>query len=62
MFSLVKKKTVEYLQSTLLSDCDFLVNAFCTRRGGASQDEYKSLNMSFREGDEIGRASCRERV
>jgi polyphenol oxidase len=52
MFSLVKKKTVEYLQSTLLSDCDFLVNAFCTRRGGASQDEYKSLNMSFREGDE----------
>jgi len=52
MFSLVKKKTIEYLQSTLLSDCDFLVNAFCTRRGGASQDEYKSLNMSFREGDE----------
>ena len=52
MFSLEKKNTIEYLQSNLLSDCDFLVSAFCTRRGGASQDEYKSLNMSFREGDE----------
>jgi polyphenol oxidase len=52
MFSLGKKKTIEYLQSPLLSNCDFLEHAFCTRRGGASQDEYKSLNMSFREGDE----------
>jgi YfiH family protein len=52
MFSLVKKKTIEYLQSDLLRNCDFLEHAFCTRRGGASQDEYKSLNMSFREGDE----------
>ncbi len=52
MFSLEKKKNIEYLQSPLLRNCDFLVNAFCTRRGGASQDEYKSLNMSFREGDE----------
>jgi len=52
MFSLEKKKTIEYLQSPLLSTCDFLEHAFCTRRGGASQDDYKSLNMSFREGDE----------
>jgi YfiH family protein len=52
MFSLEKKKTIEYLQSDLVRDCDFLEHAFCTRRGGASQDEYKSLNMSFREGDE----------
>ena len=52
MFSLQKKKTIEYLQSDLLSNCDFLVNAFCTRRGGASRDDYKSLNMGFREGDE----------
>ena len=52
MFSLGKKKTIEYLQSPLLSNCDFLEHAFCTRRGGASQDDYKSLNMSFREGDE----------
>jgi polyphenol oxidase len=52
MFSVQKKKTIEYLQSDLLSNCDFLEHAFCTRRGGASQDEYKSLNMSFREGDE----------
>jgi YfiH family protein len=52
MFSLEKKKTIEYLQSDLLRNCDFLEHAFCTRRGGASQDEYKSLNMSFREGDE----------
>jgi YfiH family protein len=52
MFSLGKKKNIEYLQSPLLSNCDFLEHAFCTRRGGASQDEYKSLNMSFRERDE----------
>jgi YfiH family protein len=55
MFSLGKKKTIEYLQSPLLSNCDFLEHAFCTRRGGSSQDEYKSLNMSFREGDEESR-------
>ena len=52
MFSLEKKKTIEYLQSDLFRSCDFLEHAFCTRRGGTSQDEYKSLNMSFREGDE----------
>lgn len=52
MLTLQKRKTIEYLQSPLLSDCDFLEHAFCTRRGGASQDDYKSLNMSFREGDE----------
>jgi YfiH family protein len=52
MLTLQKKKTIEYLQSSLLSNCDFLEHAFCTRRGGASQDDYKSLNMSFREGDE----------
>lgn len=52
MFSLQKRKTIEYWQSTLLNDCDFLVHAFCTRRGGASRDDYKSLNMSFGEGDE----------
>jgi YfiH family protein len=52
MFFLGKKKTIEYLQSPLLSNCDFLEHAFCTRRGGASRDDYKSLNMSFREGDE----------
>jgi YfiH family protein len=52
MFSLSKKNTVEYLHSPMLSDCDFLVHAFCTRHGGVSQDDYKSLNMSFREGDE----------
>ncbi len=52
MFSLSKKYTVEYLHSPMLSDCDFLVHAFGTRHGGVSQDDYKSLNMSFREGDE----------
>ena len=52
MFSLGKKKAIEYLQSPLLSNCDFLEHAFCARRGGTSRDDYKSLNMSFREGDE----------
>lgn len=52
MFSLVKKKSIEYMQSSIFSECDFLVHAFCNRRGGASEDDYASLNMSFREGDE----------
>jgi purine-nucleoside/S-methyl-5'-thioadenosine phosphorylase / adenosine deaminase len=52
MFILEKKKTIPYLQSPKLATCDFLLHAFCTREGGASQDDYKSLNMSFREGDE----------
>lgn len=52
MLTLQKKKSIEYLQSPLLSNCDFLEHAFCTRRGGASQEDYESLNMSFREGDE----------
>jgi YfiH family protein len=52
MLTLQKKKTIEYQQSDLFRNCDFLEHAFCTRRGGASQDDYKSLNMSFREGDE----------
>jgi polyphenol oxidase len=52
MFSLSKKNNIEYLQASVFSGCDFLTHAFCTRRGGVSQDDYKSLNMSFREGDE----------
>jgi hypothetical protein len=52
MFSFFKAGQIEYLQSSLLADCDFLTHAFCTRRGGVSQDDYESLNMSFKEGDE----------
>lgn len=52
MFSLDKKKSIAYLQSPKLAACEFLTHAFCTRLGGASQDDYKSMNMSFREGDE----------
>lgn len=52
MFVLEQKKNIPYLQSPVLAACEFLVHAFCTRAGGASQDDYKSLNMSFREGDE----------
>ncbi|MEE9912227.1 MAG: peptidoglycan editing factor PgeF [Deltaproteobacteria bacterium] len=52
MFSLEKKNSIAYLQAPLMKACDFLTHAFCTRIGGASRDDYKSLNMSFREGDE----------
>jgi hypothetical protein len=52
MFSFLKAGQIEYLQSSLLNECDFLIHAFCTRHGGVSQDDYKSLNMSFKEGDE----------
>ena len=52
MFSVSKKNSIAYLESPLLKSCDFLTHAFCTRVGGVSQDDYKSMNMSFQEGDE----------
>jgi YfiH family protein len=52
MFKHVRKNSIPYLQAEVFSECDFLTHAFCTRQGGGSRDEYSSLNMSFREGDE----------
>ena len=52
MFALEKKKTIPCLRAAKLAAYDFLVHAFCTRLGGVSEEDYKSLNMSFREGDE----------
>jgi polyphenol oxidase len=51
MFSLTKIHSIEYFESSLLGECDFLTHAFCTRRGGVSEDDYDSLNISFKEGD-----------
>lgn len=52
MFSLEKKNSIAYLQSPALKECEFLVHAFCMRSGGVSRNDYKSLNVSFKEGDE----------
>ena len=52
MFKSAKKNSIPYLQSAILGQCDFLDHAFCTRHGGVSQEDYKSLNVSYREGDE----------
>ncbi|MEN6623897.1 MAG: peptidoglycan editing factor PgeF [Smithella sp.] len=52
MFKYVRKNSIPHLQAEVFSECDFLTHAFCTRQGGGSRDEYSSLNMSFREGDE----------
>jgi YfiH family protein len=51
MFQLLKKNSVEYLESSALSRCNFLLHAFCTRRGGVSDGNFASLNFSEREGD-----------
>jgi polyphenol oxidase len=51
MFNLTKKHSIEYFESSLLGECDFLTHAFCTRLGGVSEHEYDSLNISFKEGD-----------
>ena len=51
MFRINKIHSIQYYESSLLSGCDFLTHAFCTRLGGASEDDYASLNMSFKEGD-----------
>ncbi len=52
MFTSAKKNSIPYLQAPVFAECNFLTHAFCTRQGGASRRDYKSLNMSFREGDE----------
>ena len=52
MFHRLKKHSIEYYESSFLSGCDFLTHAFCTRIGGTSEDEYSSLNISFREGED----------
>lgn len=46
------QNSIPYLQAEILAKCDFLIHAFCTRQGGCSRQEYSSLNISFREGDE----------
>jgi YfiH family protein len=51
MFHLNKTHSIEYYESSFLSGCDFLTHAFCTRVGGVSEEDYASLNISFKEGD-----------
>ncbi|MBN1364672.1 MAG: peptidoglycan editing factor PgeF [Syntrophaceae bacterium] len=51
MFHKHKKHSIQYYESSYLSGCDFLTHAFCTRLGGVSKEDYKSLNISFKEGD-----------
>lgn len=51
MFHRMKTHTIEYYESSYLSGCDFLTHAFCTRLGGVSEEDYASLNISFKEGD-----------
>jgi len=54
MFKLNKRHSIDYFESSYLSGCDFLTHAFCTRRGGVSEGDYASLNISFKEGDMEG--------
>ncbi|HYA13610.1 MAG TPA: peptidoglycan editing factor PgeF [Syntrophales bacterium] len=51
MFQFSKKGPIEYLAATELCSYDFLIHAFCTRRGGISEGNFISLNFSSREGD-----------
>jgi polyphenol oxidase len=51
MFHLNKIHSIQYYESSFLSGCDFLTHAFCTRAGGFSEEDYASLNISFKEGD-----------
>ncbi len=43
---------VAFLQFPALSDLDFLNHAFSTRIGGVSKNEYKSMNLNFKRGDD----------
>jgi YfiH family protein len=46
-----KNGALEYLEVLPLAECDFLVHAFLTRRGGVSEGCFAGLNFSCREGD-----------
>lgn len=50
-FRFSNKGSVEYLEARPLMECDFLVHAFLTRRGGVSAGCFAGLNFSCREGD-----------
>jgi len=51
MFQLNKIHSIPFYESSLLRGYDFITHAFCTRLGGFSEEDYASLNISFREGD-----------
>ncbi len=51
MFQMNKKHSIQYYESSILNGCDFLTHAFCTRLGGVSEEDYSSLNISFKEDD-----------
>jgi len=51
MLNFSQKKTIQYIESNLLKECDFITHAFCTRCGGVSEGMFANLNFSLREGD-----------
>jgi polyphenol oxidase len=50
-FTFSTKNGIEYLEAEPLTECGFLVHAFCTRLGGTSEGSFASLNFSSRVGD-----------
>jgi YfiH family protein len=50
-FRFSNKGDLEYLEALPLVECDFLVHAFLSRRGGVSTGCFADLNFSCREGD-----------
>lgn len=43
---------VAFLQFPILEKIDFINHAFSTRIGGVSKDEFKSMNLNFKRGDD----------
>jgi YfiH family protein len=54
MFQMIRNGSLEYLKAPALDSFDFLIHAFCTRRGGVSKGPFSSLNVSSRGGDDRG--------
>lgn len=52
-FKFSRKGPIEYLEALPLAECDFLLHAFSTRRGGVSEGSFAGLNFSCREGDPV---------
>ncbi len=57
-FRFLQKRSIYYLESTALAECDFLVHAFCTRQEGVSGADFSSLNFSIRTGDDPERVKA----
>jgi polyphenol oxidase len=62
LFQIAQRSSVTFLQAPNFQDFKFLTHAFCSRRGGVSQGDFASLNMTTAQGDEKERVEENWRI